>query len=75
MRTTLDIDPNILEVVKTRAKAKATTAGAELSALARQGLEQSDRRPVPSPSGRFLIFPADGHSLTDKTVAELLEDW
>jgi hypothetical protein len=39
MRTTLDIDPDVLQAAKEIAEQRGTTAGKVLSALARQALE------------------------------------
>jgi hypothetical protein len=46
MRTTLDLDEDVLLAVKEMAAARGTTAGKMLSALARKALEQRE------PSGR-----------------------
>lgn len=44
MRTTLDIDPDILQAVKEIAELRASTAGKVLSELARKALEPSAAR-------------------------------
>ena len=46
MRTTLDIDDDVLEVVKDIASQRGTTAGKVLSNLARKALEQAYAPPV-----------------------------
>ena len=45
MRTTLDIDDDVLQAAKELAEARGTTAGKMLSSLARKGLA-----PAPSPA-------------------------
>jgi hypothetical protein len=43
MRTTLDVDDDVLQAVKELAVSRGITAGQALSALARKGLESSTR--------------------------------
>ncbi len=45
MRTTLDIDPDVLQVAKEMAALRKTTAGKVISELARQGLRPPDVTP------------------------------
>ncbi len=45
MRTTLDIDPDVLHIAKEMAALRRTTAGKVLSELARQGLRPPDVTP------------------------------
>ncbi len=45
MRTTLDIDDDILQAAKELARAEKKTAGQVLSELARRGLTQSACKP------------------------------
>lgn len=45
MRTTLDIDPDVLQIAKEMAALRKTTAGKVLSELARQGLRPADVTP------------------------------
>ena len=62
MRTTLDIDDDILQAAKELARAEKKTAGQVLCELARKGLAQS----VPAPRGfgeevaGFPYVPKDG---------------
>lgn len=53
MRTTLEIDDDVLVAAKERARAEGRTAGAVLSELARKGLSGS---PTPPEGGEFLGF-------------------
>ncbi len=45
MRTTLDLDEDVLQAAKELAAVRGTTAGRILSDLARKGLESSSRQP------------------------------
>lgn len=54
MRTTLDIDEDVLLAAKKLAEQRGTTAGKELSHLARKGLRQ---RGVPGKRNRVPLFP------------------
>jgi hypothetical protein len=46
LRTTLDIDDDVLQAAKELAEHRKTTAGKILSELARQALEPTGRQPV-----------------------------
>lgn len=69
MRTTLDIDADIIEAVKERARREHRSAGAVLSDLARQALT---RGAAPdSEQAAFYGFrplPANGRVVSDETV-------
>jgi hypothetical protein len=72
MRTTLDIDDDILAAVKERAKASDTTAGKVLSDLVRKQLTQGAgahefRNGVP-------VLPPTGRIVTNEMVRKWLED-
>ena len=76
MRTTLDIDEDVLQAAKERAAAEKKSAGKVLSELARQALA-----PVHPPGGEEtrhgvpLLPPREGARLvTLETVHELHED-
>ena len=74
MRTTLDIDDDLLHVAKELAAARGRTTGQVLSALARQGLT-----PARSPRLRNGVpllprRPADRPRPTMKLVNELRDD-
>jgi hypothetical protein len=79
MRTTLDIDEDVLQAAKEIAKRKRATAGQVLSELARAAL-----RHAPGTSGRslkrraaaflgFQPFEGRGGIVTDEMVNELRE--
>ncbi|MCE0523151.1 MAG: hypothetical protein LV480_09600 [Methylacidiphilales bacterium] len=73
MRTTLDVDDDVLAAVKSLADARQTTAGKVLSELARQSL-----RPKNAPTKRngFTLFPAkkDGVPVTMELVNRLRDE-
>lgn len=80
MRTTLDIDEDVLQAAKELAKRSRTTAGQVLSGLARQALSQyagvrgvkSSRRRAAGFLG-FEPFPGRGGIVTDELVIALRE--
>ena len=68
MRTTLDIDDNVLAAARALARDSGTSIGAVVSALARRGLE-------PAPTGHrngFPVFDAgpDAPAITPELVNE-----
>jgi hypothetical protein len=72
MRTTLDIDDDVLAAVKERARALDTTAGKVLSDLAREQLTRGAERyefrnGVP-------VLPPTGKIITSEMVRKWLED-
>jgi hypothetical protein len=74
MRTTLDIDDDVLEAAKELAKAEKKSAGAVLSSLARRALTQpSDRKPAEFRGG-FRLLPRTGKIVTAEIVEQLLEE-
>jgi hypothetical protein len=73
MRTTLDLDEDVLIAVKHRARLEGRTAGQVLSDLARIGL----RGDTPSSSDSFYGFtplPRRGGVVSTELVEELRED-
>lgn len=73
MRTTLDIDDDVLEVAKSLARQSDRTAGAVLSELARRALTS-----VPAPSNRtgvggFVPFESRGGLVTNEQIDRLRE--
>lgn len=75
MRTTVDLDDDVLLAVKERARRERRSAGAVLSELARQGL--ASRAPSVHPRvGRhgFRPLPARGAPVTNTLIDALLED-
>jgi hypothetical protein len=68
MRTTLDIDDDVLLAAKERAAREQRSIGAVLSELARGGLRQSAAVPATRRArqngGRFAVLPARGEVVT-----------
>jgi hypothetical protein len=73
MRTTLDIDDDVLEAAKELAAARKTTAGQVISDLVRQTLTRSDGTPLEYRDG-FPILPKRGGIVTSELVERLAED-
>lgn len=73
MRTTLDIEPDILQAAKEIAAKERSTAGAVISRLARKGL-------MPERKGRgrlrngIPVLPGTGHVITSEHVRKLMDD-
>jgi len=77
MRTTLDIDADILAAVKARARRERRSAGAVLSDLARQALTGCGPAATAAGDEPFYGFrplSADGRVVSDATVEELRDD-
>lgn len=74
MRTTLDLDADVLQIAKELAEARGSTAGKVLSELARKGLEVKRtaqvRNGVPLLAGR----PAGAARPTMKLVNQLRDE-
>ena len=74
MRTTLDIDLDVLEAAKEMAVRAKSTCGQVLSGLARKALSQSTPTgPVHLVNG-FEVMPADGRVVTPELVQKLIEE-
>lgn len=81
MRTTLDIDEDVLQAAKELARREKKTAGQVISALARRALnhpaagEGTDRKSR-RPRGvlGFQPFPGRGHVVTNEQIDRLRED-
>ncbi len=73
MRTTLDLDDDVLEAVKQIAKVTRTSAGATASNLIRRSLNET--RPLVEREG-LLIFPRvpGGVIVTTELVDQLLDE-
>lgn len=75
MRTTLDIDPDVLAAVREMSSRSRRTAGKILSELAREGLVA-----VRSGSGEpqlvngFEVLPAGGRVMTSERVRQLMDE-
>ena len=74
MRTTLDIDDDVLSAAKELAKARETTAGQVISDLARQALTRpSDAEPLEYRNGVPLL-PRTATVITPEMVEQWLEE-
>ena len=71
MRTTLDLDPDVLQAVKELAKARGVTAGKLLSDLARKALERPAQSRVRNGVPLLPRRPAGTPRPTMKLVNEL----
>ena len=77
MRTTLDIDDDVLHAAKERARREKKTAGEVISELARSALGRPpDVRGVRSPKGHYGVrpFPKRGGIVTNELIDSLRED-
>lgn len=77
MRTTLDIDDDVLQVAKSLAAAEKKTAGQVLSELARKALTRSDEafdvNKLEIVDG-FPVLPSRGVVITKELVDRLMEE-
>ncbi len=77
MRTTLDIDIDVLQAAKDLARREGTSAGAVISSLARKGLIAPAGSPSPKepkPLHGFRPFPRRGGIVTNELIDKLRED-
>jgi hypothetical protein len=84
MRTTLDIDDDILQAAKELARAEKKTAGQVLSELARRGLTQPGQAsvgfaedaapPFVLKDGWFVLTNREGVVVTKELVDRLIEE-
>ena len=81
MRTTLDIDDDVLERAKELARARKSTTGEVLSDLARKGMTTpSQSEPATGPGGTILqdgwyVRPSrGGPPITNELVQRLLDE-
>jgi len=80
MRTTLDIDEDVLLAAKALARRRRQTAGAVLSELARRGLSQVEAKhssPVSEAASFYGFEPltAIGQPVTDELIDTLREEY
>jgi hypothetical protein len=73
VRTTLDIDDDVLSAAKELARAHNTTAGKVISDLVRQQLRRTVEGPLTEKNG-FLVLPARGGVVTEELVTTLADD-
>jgi hypothetical protein len=77
MRTTLDIDDDVLQAAKERARRDKKTTGEVISALARSALTAAPQGPTrrePKESYGFRPFPKRGGIVTNELIDKLRED-
>jgi hypothetical protein len=77
MRTTLDIDDDVLQAAKERARAEGKTAGQVVSELIRQALTQpKDRHDMSSIEvvDGIPVLPSRGSVVTHEQVQRLIEE-
>jgi hypothetical protein len=73
MRTTLDIDDDVLEAVKEHAKARDVTAGRLVSDIIRREFTRPAGEPLIRRNG-FLVLPRRGGVITSELVKRLADD-
>jgi hypothetical protein len=74
MRTTLDIDADVLQAAKELATQRGTTAGKVLSELARRGLRPSDSHATERHGVPLLPPRPDTEPVTLETVNRLRDE-
>lgn len=76
MRTTLDIDDDVLEAAKEIGRAENKTAGQVLSSLARKGLNERAHIDVSKLERRngFLILPRTRRVITNEMIDKIKEE-
>lgn len=76
MRTTLDIDDDVLAAAKALAKRSRQTAGQVISELARRALTLTPTPKASEPEARygFRPFGARGAVVTDEAIDRLRDD-
>lgn len=79
MRTTLDIDDDVLQAAKERAKAEGRTTGQVATDLMRQALTGPIEPPGPGPGGTYFrdgwyVLPRRGGFVTKEQVDRLIEE-
>ena len=75
MRTTLEIDDDVLMAAKELASREGKTAGKVLSELARRGIQApyASRRGA-KPRNGFQVLPAGGRVVTTELVERILDE-
>jgi predicted transcriptional regulator len=74
MRTTLDIDDDVLTAAKELAEARKTTAGRVISDLARQTLTRRLPEEETGYRGGFKLLPRTGQIITSEMVEKWLQE-
>jgi hypothetical protein len=75
MRTTLDIEEDVLQAAKELAQREGSTAGRILSVLARRGLTMPERfsKRLPKTRGAIPLLPSRGELVTLEHVRKLMD--
>jgi len=76
MRTTLDIEEDVLQAAKEIARFEHSTAGRVISRLARQGLKKSgssSKKGFVMKNG-FPVFPSRGEIITNEMINRIREE-
>lgn len=73
MRTTLDLDPVVLNAARAKATAERISIGKAVSELALAGIK-GPRSQRPSASGFPVLPGVPGHPVTDELVAAYRDD-
>jgi hypothetical protein len=71
MRTTLDIEDDVLQAAKELALREGSTAGQVISHLARRGLTAGARKKAPPTRGGVPLLPSRGEVVTLEHVQQL----
>ncbi len=77
MRTTLDIDEDVLQAVKELARHERTTAGRVISNLARKGLNGDEK---PRPGAKYIykngipVLPSRGEIITIEHIQKIMDE-
>jgi len=76
MRTTLDIEDDVLSAAKVLARREKKSAGQVISELARKGLvgNSAPAAKEPKPHYGFRPFPKEGRIVSDELIDKLRED-
>ena len=76
MRTTLDIEDDVLSAAKALARREKKSAGRVISELARKGLAGNAGPAAKEPKGvyGFKPFPKEGRIITNELIDKLRED-
>lgn len=74
MRTTLDVDDDVLLAAKERARREKRSVGEVLSELAREGLAGRTRAVPEAGSHGFRPLPRRGEPVTNGVIDRLRED-
>jgi hypothetical protein len=74
MRTTLDIDEDVLSAAKELAAAENKTAGQIISELARKTLLGAASEQEPAYRNGFRLLPRTGKIITTEFIEKLLEE-